>query len=57
MRAAPALMPRNVPGLAEVGVDGAMLAFTAAVSVVAGLLFGTAPALARSRVDLARTLN
>ena len=50
-------MPRNVPGLAEVGVDGAMLAFTAAVSVVAGLLFGTAPALARSRVDLARTLN
>ena len=57
VRAAPALMPRNVPGLAEVGVDGAMLAFTAAVSVVAGLLFGTAPALAWSRVDLARTLN
>ena len=57
VRAAPALMPRNVPGLAEVGVDGAMLAFTAAVSVVAGLLFGTAPALAWSRVDLARTLS
>lgn len=57
VRAAPALMPLNVPGLAEVGVDGAMLAFTAAVSVVAGLLFGTAPALAWSRVDLARTLN
>ena len=57
VRAAPVLMPRNVPGLAEVGVDGAMLAFTAAVSVVAGLLFGTAPALAWSRVDLARTLN
>ncbi|MYN67178.1 MAG: FtsX-like permease family protein, partial [Acidobacteria bacterium] len=57
VRAAPVLMPRNVPGLAEVGVDGAMLAFTAAVSVVSGLLFGTAPALAWSRVDLARTLN
>ena len=56
-RAAPVLVPRNVPGLAEVGVDGAVLAFTAAVSVVAGLLFGTAPALAWSRVDLARTLN
>ena len=56
-RAAPALVPRNVPGLAEVGVDGAVLAFTVAVSVVAGLLFGTAPALAWSRVDVARTLN
>ena len=57
VRAAPALVPRNVPGLAEVGVDGTVLAFTAAVSVVAGLLFGTAPALAWSRVDPARTLN
>ena len=57
VRAAPGLVPRNVPGLAEVGVDGAVLAFTATVSVVAGLLFGTAPALAWSRVDLARTLN
>ena len=57
VRAAPALVPRNVPGLAEVGVDGAVLAFTAVVSVVAGLLFGTAPALAWSRVDPARTLN
>ena len=57
VRAAPVLMPRNVPGLAEVGVDGAMLAFTAAVSVVAGQLFGTAPALAWSQFDPARTLN
>ena len=56
-RAAPALVPRNVSGLAEVGVDGAVLAFTVGVSVVAGLLFGTAPAVAWSRVDLARTLN
>ena len=57
VRAVPALMPRNVAGLAEVGVDGTVLAFTAAVSVVAGLLFGTAPALAWSRVDPVRTLN
>ena len=56
-RAAPVLVPRNVPGLGEAGVDGAVLAFTAAVSAVAGLLFGTLPALAWSRVDLARTLN
>ena len=50
-------MPRNVSGLAEVGVDGAVLAFTVGVSVIAGLLFGTAPAVAWSRVDLARTLS
>ena len=56
-RAAPALVPRNVPGFAEVGIDGAVLAFTAAVSIITGLLFGTLPALAWSRVDLARTLN
>ena len=57
VRAAPALTPGYVPRLAEVGIDGGVLAFTATVSVVAGLLFGTAPALAWSRVDLARTLN
>lgn len=56
-RAAPALTPGNVPGFAELGVDGAVLAFTAAISVLAGLLFGAAPAFAWSRVDLARTLN
>ena len=57
VRAAPGLTPGYVPRLAEVGIDGGVLAFTATVSVVAGLLFGTAPALAWSRVDLARTLN
>ena len=57
VRAAPALIPRSVPGLADVAVDGAALAFTAGLSVAAGLLFGTAPALAWSRVDLTRALN
>ncbi len=57
MRAAPALVPRSVPGLADAGVDGAVLTFAAGLSIVAGLVFGTVPALAWSRVDLVRVLN
>ena len=57
VRAAPALIPRSVPGLADVALDGVALAFTAGLSVAAGLIFGTAPALAWSRVDLTRALN
>ena len=57
VRAAPALIPRSVPGLADVALDGVALAFTAGLSVAAGLVFGTAPALAWSRVDLTRALN
>ena len=47
-----ALAPRNVPRLAETSIDGWVLAFTFGVSVIASLLFGLAPALHASRVDL-----
>ena len=47
-----ALAPGNVPRLAETGIDGWVLAFTLGVSVAASLLFGLAPALQISRVDL-----
>ena len=57
VRAAPALAPRGVPGLDDVAVDATMLAFAGGLSVVAGLLFGTLPALAWSRMELTRTLN
>ena len=57
MRTAPVLVPRAVPGLAAVAADGTMVAFAAGLSVFAGLLFGTAPALAWSRADLTRTLD
>ncbi len=56
VRAAPALFPRSVPGLADVALDEAALAFTAGLAVAVGLLFGTVPALAWSRVDLPRAL-
>jgi putative ABC transport system permease protein len=47
-----ALAPTNVPRLAETSIDGWVLAFTLGVSVLASLLFGLAPALHASRVDL-----
>ena len=37
--------PASVPRLHEIGLSGSVLAFTAAVSVLAGLLFGLVPAL------------
>ncbi len=39
-----ALSP-DIPRLEEIGVDGAVLGFTLALSLAAGLLFGAAPAL------------
>ena len=57
LRAAPALVPGDVARLDEVGIDGVALAFTLGLSIAAGLLFGAAPALQWSRLDLVRTLN
>ncbi len=51
------LAPQNLPRLAEVHVDGRVLVFTLAVSLAASLLFGLAPALQASRVDLNDTLK
>jgi len=56
VRAAPAV-GSHVPRLADVGVDLPVLAFAAGLSVITGLLFGSAPAIAWSRVDLARIMN
>jgi predicted permease len=52
-----ALAPGNVPRLAESGIDGWVLAFTLGISLAASLLFGLAPALQISRVDLNETLK
>ena len=57
LRAVPALVPGNIARLDEVGLDGVVLAFTLGLSVVVGLLFGAAPALHGSRLDVVRTLN
>jgi putative ABC transport system permease protein len=47
----------NIPRLEEVSIDPQVLAFTAAISLLTGLLFGLVPALQYSRVDLTSTLK
>jgi putative ABC transport system permease protein len=46
-----AIAPSGLPRLQEIHVDGYVLAFTAAVSIVSALLFGTLPALHFSKTD------
>jgi putative ABC transport system permease protein len=46
-----------LPRASEIRTDGAVLGFTAAASVLAGLLFGLGPALQISRPDLASVMR
>ena len=57
LRALPVLAPPDLPRLHEVDVDGAVLAFTALSSVLAGLAVGAVPAFRWSRLPLVRILN
>jgi putative ABC transport system permease protein len=52
-----ALAPAGIPRLANVQVDGRVLAFALTLSIATTLLFGLAPALFASRSDLAGTLR
>lgn len=52
-----AIAPQNIPRLAETKIDGLVLVFTFAVSLVASLVFGLAPAIQASRVDLNDSLK
>ena len=45
------LSPKQLPRAYEIRIDQPVLLFTLSVSVLAGLLFGVAPALRASRVD------
>ena len=47
----------SVPRLAEIGLNFEVLVFTLAISVTSGILFGLAPALRVTRIDLHRQLN
>jgi len=51
------LNPGDIPRMASIGIDGRVLAFTTAVAVLTGILFGLAPALRSSRVNLSETLK
>jgi predicted permease len=49
--------PGNIPRLDDMGMDLRVLAFTLAISILTGIVFGLAPALRSSRVDLISTLK
>jgi predicted permease len=51
------LNPGDIPRLAAIGIDNRVLAFTTAVAVLTGILFGLAPALRSSQVNLSETLK
>jgi putative ABC transport system permease protein len=51
------MIPDILPRLQQMSVDGRVLAFTVAVSILTGIIFGLAPALGASRTDLNETLR
>ena len=52
-----AILPVTLPKLMPIAIDGRALAFTALLSCGTGLLFGLAPALAATRIDLSNSLK
>lgn len=56
-RAGLAALPMTIPRSQEVGVDGRVLIFAAAISLLSGILFGLAPALRTSRTGLDNVLK
>jgi len=56
-QAALKLLPETLPRSQDVGVDGRVLIFTLVASIVAGVLFGLAPALKIARPNLQETLK
>lgn len=49
--------PSELPRAKEIAVDGRVLGFTLAISMLTGLIFGTVPALQASRPDLNEALK
>jgi predicted permease len=52
-----ALAPSDLPRLNDIGIDGPVLLFTLGVTIVAGLLFGSMPALRYAGVRVATGLR
>ena len=51
------LIPESLPRMNDISINWGVLAFALAVSVVAGIVFGLAPAWLMSRLDLTGTLR
>jgi len=52
-----ALSPGNIPRIGEVYLDSRVLGFTAAISILTGLIFGLLPALQASKTDFQASLK
>jgi len=57
LQAVRTINPGNIPRLEDIGIDSGVLAFTFAVSLLTGILFGLAPALRAARLDLNSSLK
>src|SRR5499426_1719497 len=51
------LIPTDVPRLAEINLDRWVFGFTLLISVVAGIVFGLAPALQASKIELTEAMK
>jgi len=51
------ITPPNTPRMSEIGIDWRVFAFTFAVTILSGILFGLFPALQTSRPNLNETLK
>jgi putative ABC transport system permease protein len=51
------MLPEDVPRVREIALDGRVLAFTLGIAILTGLVFGLAPALAASRLDVNEALK
>ncbi len=56
-RALVTLGPQGIPRLDQTRIDGAVLLFALGISLLAGVLFGLAPALQTSRTDLSGVIR
>jgi putative ABC transport system permease protein len=56
-RVLPAMIPETLPVPRDFGIDGTVLLFTMAVTLLTGLLFGLIPALQASRSELNQLLG
>ena len=52
-----ALAPVSLPSLLQIGIDGSVLAYTAVISIVSGILFGLFPMFGYARPDLTGALK
>lgn len=52
-----AVSPPNSPRFDEIGIDGRVFLFTLGITLLTGLVFGVAPALQTSRLDLNENLK